>query len=359
MFMPVYLETAAARLADWLEFQSIMHGYHEASLDLLWEAMGIAEDAPVDAFDEEDPDDVIIGMSEDTERERVSARVERELERRMEALGPAYPFVLEGGVLRFVLDTHKEGQLTYLLCLRLSLPLSEVLELDRLPPINTSNERNLFQHCANLAAAGYLGGKVYAFGWPRPDNTSFLSALSELERCMNGEGVVQPSIPRVALQNPKDDELDVVAWIPHNDGAGCALTLWGQVASGKNWIFKAFNSDRVEQFQHRWYIKHPVLQPVRAIFVPFSLFDDVHDRDPGEYVETLQDRTREYGIIFHRYRLPVCVQRAFDRADEVSVMKALPSTEVARLLQQWWVKFEDDLRHAAMRPGQRHAADAA
>lgn len=362
--MSVYVETPAARLADWLEFQAIIHEYHEVPLDLLWEAMGLAEDTPVDAFGEEDPYDTEVGMSEDTQRERVRARVERELERRMEALGPtAYPFALADDVLCCTLDRDiaatTEGQLAYLLCLRLSIPVSEVLDLDKLPPINTGAERNLFQHCANLAAAGYLGGQTYAFGWPRPDRTDLLGALTVLENAMQGEGVVRSATPRTAPRNPKDDQLDVVAWIPHNDGPGCALTLWGQVATGKDWTIKAFNSDHVELFMRHWYAKPPMMKPVRAMFVPFSIFDDIHDRDPGEYVETLQLNTISYGIIFHRYRLPACVQRAFNRTEDVSVMRALPSAEVARLLRQWWSGFESALRRAAMGPERDHAADAA
>lgn len=356
--MPVYSETPAARLADWLEFQAITHGYREAALDLLLEAMGLSEDTPVDAFGELDPDDAAVWLSEDTEREMVCGRVERELERRIDSLGKAYPFVFVDGSLRFNLDLSKEGQLAYLLCLRLSLPLSEVLDQDRLPAINTQRERNLFQHCANLAAAGYLGGKTYAFGWPRPDKTDLLGALVALERAMQGEGIVQPAIPKTAPKKAKDDELDVVAWIPHSDGAGCALTLWGQVATGKDWTDKAFEEGRIERFRHRWYVKHPALKPVRAMFLPFSIFDDVHDHDPSEYVERLQEAAWEYGIIFHRYRLPVCVQHAFDRGDEASVMRDLPCAEVARLLREWWVMFETELI-GATKTGARHAADAA
>ena len=347
MFLPIYAETPAARLVDWLEFRTLLHEFGETPLEFILDAIGISEDAPVDAFEEDDPDDVTVGMNEDTAREQVFGRVEREIERRMEALRDAYPFVLTDGMLHFCLNDTKYGQLSYLLCLRLSIPMSSVLDETILPPIQTQAERNLFQHCANLAAAGYLGGKVCPFGWNRPDKTGLLNALRVVEKAMEGEGDIASFIPLGVPARPKDDKLDVVAWIPHADGPGCALTLWGQVASGMDWGEKAFSSDDVERFRRRWYSKPPALPPVRAMFVPFCLFDDVFDRNPGEYLAMLKDQACVFGMLFHRYRLPACVQQAFEMPGEVSVMRELPKSEVARLLGEWWAQFSGQLRQAA------------
>ncbi|QJT10214.1 hypothetical protein [Oceanidesulfovibrio marinus] len=352
MFQPLFVETPAARLVDWMEFRAILHHYNECALDELWESMGIAEDTYQDALENLDPDDVTAICNEDTEREQVLGRIEREIDRRVEALRidsthSAYPFKLEDSALQFELNSTIPGQLSYLLCLRLSLAMSNVLDTDQVPAIKNSLERNLFQHCANLAAAGYLGGKTYAFGWPRPDKTGLLDALRALEKEMGSEGVVRHMAPKGAPTRPKDDQVDVVAWIPHHDGPGCALTLWGQVASGLDWEEKPLSTDRIERFRGRWYKEAPCLKPIRAMFVPFSLFDDVYDQDPSHYLAALFDHTREYGIIFHRYRIPLCVQKAFDRGDEVSVMRSLPKHEVASQLQNWWEDFFASLNHTS------------
>lgn len=346
MFSAIYPETPAGRLVDWLEFQAIIHQYHEASLELLWEAMGIAEDAPVDAFEEDDASEAVETINEDTVREEVFAKVEREVERRICALNSAYPFLLEDSILRYEIDPSKAGQLAYLLCLRLSLPLSEALDEGTLPPIDNTTERALFQHCANYAAAGYLGGKVYAFGWPRPDKSGLLEALRRVETAMEGEGIVKAEPPDSAPVQSKDDELDVVAWIPLTDGPGGALTIWGQVASGKNWAEKALSTDKIDQFQRRWYDSSPVVKPARFMFVPFSIFDDVYDGDKGRYIRKTLDILPVYGTIIHRYRLPAYVQRAFSRYDEVSVMEGLSRREVLEQLATWQEEFERKLSFA-------------
>lgn len=345
MFSVIYPETPAVRLVDWLEFQAIVHEYHEAPLELLLEAMGISEDGPVDAFDD-DPGEVAEIINEDTVREDVIARAEREIERRLATLNSAYPFFLEDSVLRYVLDPAKVGQLTYLLCLRLSLPLSEALVDGALPLIDNTKERALFQHCANYAAAGYLGGKVYAFGWPRPDKTGLLEALRKVEDAMESEGKVRSVAPIEAPGRSKDDEIDVIAWIPLTDGPGGALTVWGQVASGKNWLDKPLSTNKIEQFRMRWYEYPPRLMPSRFMFIPFSIFDEFYDIDKERYTRCMLDKVSIYGTIIHRYRLPVFVDRAFSQHDDVSVMEGLSRDEVLGQLAVWYTEFEQELNRS-------------
>lgn len=345
MFQAIYAETAAPKLVDWMEINALLHEYCECATWSLLRAVGLAEDEVIDAFTDTD-----IADNEDMEQESLLARVEREIERRLAALGVSYPFSYEDGVLRLqpIDDTSLAGCLTYLLCLRLSFPVNDVVEISAFCPIDTW-ERNLFQSCANIAAAGYLGGKVYAFGWPRPDKTRLLQALVAVEQAMGNEGEVKTCPPDEAPIKPKDDELDVVAWIPHADGPGCALTLWGQVASGANWKDKPLSTDKITQFWRRWYHKPPPLHPVRAMFIPFTVFDEEHDKDTGLYKRKLQDHAVSYGLIFHRYRLPAYVQRAFDRGDEASVMKEASLSNVKSGLWGWWEWFQDVLKQAHLR----------
>jgi len=327
VLIPPQLDSPATRLADWLEIYALSTEYRECPVEKLWEAI----DLPEDSFHSDE--------SEDVEREQMLGRVSREIERRIETLKSAYPFEITGGGTHII---HKAdlnpGILTYNLSLRISLNLTGIIADGYLPNISHS-ERNLFQACANLSAAGYLGGRVYAFGWPRPDHTTLLSALKFVEIEMGGEGIVYDSPPTEAPNQAKDDELDVFAWLPHCDGPGWALTLWGQVASGRDWAQKPLSSDKIEQFRRRWYKKPPVLLPVRAMFVPFCLFEEELEKGSETYRATLFDQTIRYGIMFHRCRLPWYVKKAYDSQHDVEGIGVINRENVYNDLRTWWEKF--------------------
>lgn len=336
MFLPPEDDPPATRLADWLEIQALVAEYGQAPVELLWESLGIANDeALLDTTLEEEA------------RESLLGKAASEVDQRLESLGQAYPFKLSNGgaYLKFATDLTP-GALTYLLCLRLSLPSSPILVPRFLPEISP-NERTLFQYCANLAAAGYLGGRAYAFGWPRPDRSGLLEALRTVEEAMHGEGEVHTD-PPCAPKQAKDDEVDVIAWLPHKDSPGWALTMWGQVASGANWKDKPLGTDKVDQFRRRWYRRPPVLTPIRAMFVPFCLLEEERNLGGISYKEALLDMTQMYGIIFHRHRLPACVQKAYNREGEVEGVGGLSKGLVQTQLQDWWKGFREALRHAAL-----------
>lgn len=330
MLIPPQADLPATSLADWLELHTLTTEYKECAVDKLWEAM----DLPDDGFPSDE--------TEDVERENLLGRVYREFERRTETLKNAYPFeVLEGGAF---LEHKKElnpGMLAYNLSLRISIKSTGIVADGSLPEISPK-ERNLFQSCANLAAAGYLGGRVYSFGWPRPDRTNLLNALQFVENEM-GEGIVRDRPPPEAPKSAKDDELDVFAWLPHCDGPGWALTLWGQVASGKDWVNKPLSRDKIEQFRRRWYKKPPVLRPIRAMFVPFCLFGEALEKGVETYKATLLDSTVLYGIIFHRCRLPRYVQKAFDSSCEVEGTGVDNKEKIFSELNEWGSRFYETL----------------
>ncbi|BBO69104.1 hypothetical protein DSCA_30340 [Desulfosarcina alkanivorans] len=330
MLIPPQLDLPATRLADWLELYTLTTEYKECPVEKLLDAMDISEDA------------YIGDETEDVEKEQVLGRVCREFERRDETLKEAYPFkIIRGGTFIEQKEALNPGMLSYNLSLRISIKSTEIVVDGSLPDISYQ-ERNLFQACANLAAAGYLGGRVYAFGWPRPDHTNLLDALRLVELEMGGEGVVQ-DFPPAPAKHAKDDELDVFAWLPHCDGPGWALTLWGQVASGKDWSIKPLSSDKIEQFRRRWYKKPPVLKPIRAMFVPFCLFEDELEKGAEAYKEALCDNTVLYGIIFHRCRLPWYMQKAYNNSIEVEGLGIVNKENVYGELKVWWEQFSEIL----------------
>lgn len=333
MWIPPDSELPATCLADWLELYALSREYQECPVGKLWDAMELSEDS-------------FPGIEkEDVERDKLLNRVCREFEHRRDSLADAYPFEIQEGGQIISHKGRKElkpGMLAYDLSLRISIKSNGIIADGALPDI-TLSERNLFQSCANLAAAGYLKGWVYAFGWPRPDHTSLLEALKTVEGFMGEEGEVMDEPPSGAPSQAKDDELDVFAWLPHCDGPGWSLTLWGQVASGQNWQHKPLSSDKIEQFRRRWYKKPPVLSPIRAMFVPFCLFEKELEKGTENYKAQLLDSTAICGIIFHRYRLPRYVQDAFNDKYEIEGLNVLSKEAFLNELLVWWDQFRNSI----------------
>jgi hypothetical protein len=328
LLIPPQIDLPATYLADWIELYATSTEYQTCPLEKLWDAVEISGD--------EFPS----GEEEDVCKEQLLGRTYRELERRIEALEEAYPYKISKGgssIIHVPVGDQTPGMLAYNLSLRISINCAGVVADDTIPKI-TPHERNLFQACANLAAAGYLGGRVYAFGWPRPDRTSLLSALKKVEEAMGGEGILKTSPPEVA-KYAKDDELDVFAWLPHCDGPGWALTLWGQVASGRNWSEKPLSTDKIDQFRRRWYQNPPALKPIRAMFVPFCLFEEELEKGFEDYKAKLFDQTVIFGMLFHRSRLPRYMQKAFDIPAEIEGMVTMDKQAVFSELKSWWIKF--------------------
>jgi hypothetical protein len=152
MLIPPQLDLPATHLADWLELYTLATEYKECAVEKLWEAMDLSEDA----FNGDEAEDVV--------KDNLLGRVCREIERRTDTLQDAYPFeICEDGDLFKHKEDLNPGMLTYNLSLRISIKTTGIVADGSLPEIS-HQERNLFQACANLAAAGYLGGRVYAFG---------------------------------------------------------------------------------------------------------------------------------------------------------------------------------------------------
>lgn len=322
MFNPLTVDGLSTRYADWLELRVLTEKYHQVPLSSLWDAALLVNDDYAD------------NSEEDEEKEDLIARANAELMRREKALVNAYPFTLsEDGIYLSLRESLSPGACCYLLCLWLSIPATEVVDQSAFGTI-ANLDRQLFQDCSAVAAGGYLNGRAMAFGWPRPDESTFLQALASLE-ARSMEGVPVTKIPEYASAQQKDDELDVVAWVPHNDGPGWAITMWGQVASGKNWVEKPLSIGKIKEFRHKWYQSKPVIEPLPALFVPFCLFEEEAEKSMHLYEEKLKCQTMIYGIIFHRYRIPFYFQRVFDVGFEVDETHVLKPADITARLEAW------------------------
>lgn len=291
------IEADAHVQLDWLEFKILRSEYKTEGLATLKRDFDVRRNS--EGLDQE-------GQKGD--EEEFFEDLLAEMRFRAKCLGDSYPFRLSdsGESLELSSDITPGGYI-YLFCLFLSHPSADaVLNGAYLPPIN-NEVRNFFQACSTVAAAGEISGHAYSFGFPRPDQTSFLTKLTQVYAAF-GEGVVVTAIPPGASIWPKDEEIDVISWRPSNDGAPGKPYLLGQVASGFNWYVKSIKGGSIDSFHNVWFHRRPASQCTAYIFIPFCIeFTDS---------ETLNERMdvlgHKFGTIVYRYRLPKFAQIGID-----------------------------------------------
>lgn len=109
------IKMLSTRMADWLELKAWTSDEHITNIEDIWNALDFGSDAF--DFDEEDElkDDFL-------------SRVEAEIRRRVTWLSDSYPFsIISNGSELKLSNTLSVGQLSYLLCLRLSLADTDLL----------------------------------------------------------------------------------------------------------------------------------------------------------------------------------------------------------------------------------------
>ncbi len=310
------LKSNPAILCDWVELKTIADPrgiFRLNSLKRFWDTHreNEASDPEGQHRREEDTDDQGVGGEDD---DAFLDSVIEELTERDQCLSDSYPFEFDESGARFSLKDHlSEGATIYLFCLILSnSKRGEILDGGWLPNIDHIT-RDLFQACATLAAAGEVSGCAISFGWPRPNNNpAFLMRLKEVYKLFGeGEVVTQPR-PGVS-PNPKDEEIDVIAWKPRPDRAAGTDYLLGQVASGYNWEAKSIKGGATDSFHHNWFYQAPPSEPKSSIFIPHLI--QVVDGGKGTRRDRMNAVTAKYGIIFDRLRLPRLATRGISIAD--------------------------------------------
>jgi hypothetical protein len=297
--------------ADWIELLALARAEGFATDGDILQPNDILEDraAPLPegtaGFIQEDPDILDQGV------EPALDLIFDELAFREKVLGPAYPFTLEGGgrslklmVLPETEDaTLNQGRLVYIACLfmsaaRVGLINTKAGGIKTDPVIG-----NLFQICATIAAAGYVGGDAYWFGHPRPDETPMIEAVKVLSTYLHTSAKGQA--PEGETRFAKDGGIDVVAWRDHLDARPAKLILYGQCASGMNWEGKPVGP-KVSRM-NAYYINAPSAHWLPALLSPFPLYMDkeyahdlkTEDARAGFYRQT----EAEMGVIIDRLRI--------------------------------------------------------
>ncbi|WP_186169822.1 hypothetical protein [Burkholderia gladioli] len=222
-----------------------------------------------------------------------------ELQRRVDLLGDAYPFVINAGALRY------RGSVTgvYEFCLAASVA----------PRINQRPNNALplyFELLATEVARLYIGVSARAIrtGWPSHDEeqrpTRF-KAMSAIVNQHSGEWVWAPVFP-----NPddpdhikvKDEGVDFVVWQPMLDNRPGKLFLLGQCACGNDWDQKLNDIKKADLNQ--WLNPITSAAYLTSFFVPRHLY--------GAYVFGYCNERA--GITFDRARIAMLAESESHRA---------------------------------------------
>ena len=288
-------ETAhRTKRADWLELKAI------ASPDA---RIGFGTLVSGTALTENDQEPNI--ADEDIAEEELVLGVQNEIARRAQVMGTDYPFRIDdkGRALHFVTPVSQAGSV-YLFCLFLSHAFDRAIVPKKLAPKVTNNTRDLFQACSTIAAGGFVEGPSKSFGFPRPDGSTFLTALHRIYKLFgDGKPVTEPR--PAAAKRIKDNGIDIIAWKRSPDGLPCTVYLIGQVASGNDWKDKSVKADRIH-FHSYWFRTQPASQAHDAVFMPFGLEpEDPEDGTPYEEVLTdyMQEKGYRFGNLFYRDRV--------------------------------------------------------
>jgi hypothetical protein len=277
---------------DWLELASFLSESGRVLVTELVNQQDLDQDQELEDFG--DLDELL---------EDISSKTTAEVDRRRHDLGEAYPFELSpDGEVFSLADEWNVGQAIYLFCLILShAPRSILVPQGYVPDKAQLQEaRGLFQVCSTLAAAGHTGGPAFSVGWPRIGGIKFAAKLQEIWR-LYGDGVPHDDPPLGTSSRHKDEGIDIISYWPERDGKPGHGYLLGQVASGHDWRTKSIRPD-VAAF-YRWFKQLPAAAAHPAIFIPFSVEDEM----VGRY-------TMSHGYVAHRLRLP----RHAGRARELS-----------------------------------------
>ena len=269
-------------LADWIELKALFRADCRASLqDLVAE---LRRGGSTDAV-QESPEGLVDSRGETTER--LASDAFSEIEERVEAAGPGYPFTVGTQHIKLAPQVDIKAS-TYIFQLLLSYFGVRAGKTSRVRP-----ERD-FEDISLDAAQSYFGRNThdgsYLFAFPRRTNEkSFAAAVDELSALL-GEGGGAKSLGPV--RNQKDAHLDIVVWHGFADRRPGQMIAFGQCAAGQNWRSKVTELPAGEAWCRAWMFDPPAVPPIRMLFVPHRLT-----------AEEWQTRSILAGVIFERCRI--------------------------------------------------------
>ncbi len=262
--------------ADQAELVAIIGGKSRAT-------SGVRDDAIADSLEDnysaEDEAGEEAWQSLETSMDTASSQILEELERRAQALGPLYPFSLEGDVLTYL----ESSSLIYefLLCTSLS------------PSLTTGEYRHFprkFERLAAVLTADFLGPNTSHchIGFPNV-HKRFKKAVKV---AIDGSGELrwQPD-DDLPDEGPRqgDEGVDYIIWKSFGCGRSIGQPFYfGQCACGNDWDTKL---NDVSNAFYKWFSPLKVT-PAKVFAVPFVIPDS-----------KLKEVARDAGIVMDRLRL--------------------------------------------------------
>ena len=308
--------------ADFLELSALFSKDSQALSEHIVSALELTAETEYDGVD-----------AEIRNREEVATAAVARMKRRQNVLAESYPFEIDdrGDVISYIGIKRNLGHTAYLVSLILSnlKSVSSILEFSDVHPSEEEVRllRTYFQYFATAAIAAEVGGPAWSFGFPRPDQTGFISKLCEIwESLKDGSVGADPSAPK----NPKDDKIDIFAWREQRDGLPGFLLVAAQVATGRNWSEKSINHHVSGVFQNRWFSRAPVTVMVTYHVIPFALPD-----------ETFRDVVLNYGNVLHRLRVPLRVRESSNLASNGVEVEAFDQLDCA---SEWLQSLVERMR---------------
>lgn len=330
------LDCDADVIADWFEFHILCSQYSNGQLRMLqreWDKRKNAENASPEGreVNDADADEAFLESINQHFRERIGL------------LGDGYPFEFnDSGEELKIKDQKTNGSTLYLFCLFISnFNKSEVFELDKFSFELTNRTRDLFAACSTWAAAALVNGAAVAFGFPRPDGSSFLKKLRECY-ALFGEGQVRDSALPGVSTSPKDEGIDVIAWTPRSDKAAGTQYMLAQVASGRNWQGKSVK-EYFDPFHSNWFSEAPASIPTPAMFIPFC----IPLVGEATLLQQLNILTKRYGSVHYRYTIPSLANAGLELATRNADLKIERVDEMPEI-KAWVEELIDKLKRATI-----------
>jgi hypothetical protein len=235
----------------------------------------------------------------------------REIIRREGVLGLSYPMELDGSSIRRARGLEECPVYCFLLLTTSHVYYSEI----KIGESEWGMLSKVFEKVVTSALATYLGGDSINTGFPREGEvpTGFSDAVRHLAKRID-----EPfGRLKNASSDAKDEEVDVVGWIPAIDGRTGKVAVLAQCSIGDNWRGK---TGAISISLWRNYVRWGV-DPLRAFAVPFTIDDSEWERF-----------TSKGGILFDRLRSAYYASKSEQRETLV------------KLLPEWERRFISSLR---------------
>ncbi|SER91344.1 hypothetical protein [Pedobacter rhizosphaerae] len=182
----------------------------------------------------------------------------RVLEQRSNTYGNDYPFDLSHRRITLA------DKLTFKNKLYLFLLASANLKIFKAVKSSLTSD---FEAVSFYALSNYLSDRaiVKQFGKQSDYIGTAREKITKLAEDLKVE-LNQMELDNVSEQNKMERGLDVIGWLPFEDGCPNMITILGQCACGRDWHLKYHDTKRFEN-----YLSFYKKNPIHAMFIPYAL----------------------------------------------------------------------------------------